>query len=79
MWQFKTPAEERYLQLHLLAERGGGGWLPGFCERESEYLLNSTNVVSKPANFSSVLTSVVYGYVMPTQGPRIEITFSICE
>ncbi len=63
IWQFQTPAWKRYLQKHPLAERFVfAGWWSGFSERGSQDLSNGTNVASQLANFSSVCTSVVYGY-----------------
>ncbi len=62
IWQFQTPAQKRYLQMHLLAEPFvSGRWLSGFPERGNQGLSIGTNFGSQLAKLSSVFTSIVYG------------------
>ncbi len=52
IWQFQTPPQKLYLQMHLLAERlVFWGWWSGFSDGLSQDLPKGTNVVSQIANF----------------------------
>ncbi len=64
IWQFRTPAQKHYLQIHLLAERFvlGGGELSGFSKRGTQGLSNGTNLASQQTFFFFfVFASIVYG------------------
>ncbi len=48
IWQFQTSAWNRYLQMHLLAERFFfSGWWSGLVERKSQDLSNGSNIVAE--------------------------------
>ncbi len=61
IWQFQTPAQKRYFQMHLLAERFVcWRWWSRFSTRGSQDLSNGTKVASWLANLFSVIRSIVY-------------------
>ncbi len=65
IWQFQTPAETLYLQMHLLAERFVfRGWWSWFFERGCKDLSNGTNMqpLHSPT-FFCLHIYIVYGFI----------------